>query len=142
MSWGQQKHCTLAIAFSESFVGARSSISWCLMRDLLIILNPEGDPRFASFIFSLFVHIFAGMSTSKWQRNITFLCALQFSRLTVNITLHTVRGIAKIQSILSSLGRRLIFLILTILLDMHLKISFFISFISLSVLCAHIHMNG
>ena len=42
------------------------------------------------YIIFLFVHIYICreriMSTSKWQQNIIFLCALQFSRLTVNIT--------------------------------------------------------
>lgn len=105
MSWGQQKHCTRECTRSESFVGARSSISWCLMRDLLIILSAEGDPRFASFIFFLFVHICRHVDIEMAAKYYFFVCA---AVLTINckhfITLHTVRSIAKIQSILSSLS--------------------------------------
>lgn len=93
---GRKSTAHSASAFSESFVGARSSISWCLMRDLLIILNAKGDPRFASFILfsSLcpYIHLFAAnhVDIEMAAKYYFFVCALQFSRLTVNITLQYV----------------------------------------------------
>lgn len=95
------------------------------MRDLLIILNAKGDPRFASFILfsSLcpYIHLFAANHVDIEMAAKYYFC-VRAAVLTINCKHYiAVRGIAKIQSILSSLGRRLIFLILTILLDMHLN---------------------
>lgn len=65
------------------------------MRDLLIILNAKGDPRFASFtLFSSlcpYIHLFAAnhVDIEMAAKYYFFVCALQFSRLTVNITLQT-----------------------------------------------------
>lgn len=58
------KHCLCSESFF--FVGARSSISWCLMRNLLIILSAPREPRFVSISSSIFLRNHVDIEWQKW----------------------------------------------------------------------------
>lgn len=76
---------------------------------------------FLSLSIYIYIHLFAANHVDIEMAAKYYFC-VRAAVLTINCKHYiAVRGIAKIQSILSSLGRRLIFLILTILLDMHLN---------------------
>lgn len=73
------------------------SISWCLMRDLLIILSPGGDPRFFLLIFFC-----PYLQSCRHREMAAKEYSQQFSRLTVKIAHKPTVVIAKIQSILKT----------------------------------------